>query len=242
MDRNTDVSLRTGEETENDQAGGSKQRRFWQFWLSLPGFITAIASLLGALAALAALFVHQNQQLTQRTEALEQATSRPQPTVTVTETVTATPAPPATGPGPSALPLADGSRFLADLDPVDVGFVFYSPETAIMSDRPYPHSVEVGCSDSYMIYNTGGSKQLTAILGVADSASDANGAIADISFYDQDDRQIGKTVSVSVAHPAPVALDMTGVIQTKITCSGRDRVTDDSRWFHVMLGDAALIP
>ena len=73
MDRDSGVSLRGGEETEVDQAGGSKPRRFWQFWLSLPGFITAIASLLGALAALAALFVHQNQQLTQRTEALEQA-------------------------------------------------------------------------------------------------------------------------------------------------------------------------
>jgi hypothetical protein len=131
---------------------------------------------------------------------------------------------------------------LADLDPLDVDSVFYSPETAIISNRSYPHSVEVGCSDSYLIYNTSGSKQLTATLGVADSASDANGAIADISFYDQDNRQIGKTVSVSVAHPTAVTLDVTGVVQTKITCSGRDRVTDDSRWFHVMLADAALTP
>ncbi|HKE50125.1 MAG TPA: hypothetical protein VKE25_01310 [Actinomycetes bacterium] len=244
MDRDSGVSLRGGEETEGDQAGGSKPRRFWQFWLSLPGFITAIASLLGALAALAALFVHQNQQLTQRTEALQQATSRPQPTVTVTETVTASPPPlPGPGPGPSpTVPPPPGSRYLADLDPVDVGFAFYSPETAIMSNRSYPHSVEVGCTDSYMIYNTSGSSKLIATLGVADSASDANGAIADISFYDQDDRQIDKTFSVSVAHPTAVTIDLTGVVQTKITCSGRDRVNDDSRWFHVMLGDAALAP
>jgi hypothetical protein len=244
MERDSDVSLRTDERTEGDQPAESKHRGFWRFWLSLPGFIAAIATLVTALTALAALFVHQNQQLTERTEALEQATSSPQPTVTVTVTAP----PPTGGPGPgftdvpSQPPPPGGSRFLADLDPVDFGSLFYSPETAVISSRPYPHSVEIGCSGSYLIYNTSGSKQLTATLGVADSASDANGAIADISFYDQDDRQLGKTVSVSVAHPAAVTLDMTGIVQTKITCAGRDRVTDDSRSFHVMLGDAALIP
>ncbi|MGH8835847.1 MAG: hypothetical protein ACRDWG_12785 [Actinomycetes bacterium] len=251
MDRDSDVSLRTDERMEREQPAGSKHRGFWQFWLSLPGLITAIATLVTALTALAALFVHQNQQLNERTEALEQATSSPQPTVTVTATVTATPEPPAVGSGPgpgisgpgvSGPTLPDGSRYLAELDPVDSNTFSYSSEAAVMSNRTYPHSVEVACGDTYLIYNTSGSSQLTATLGVADNASNANGAIADLSFYDQDDRQISKTASVSIAHPATVTLDMTGVVQTKIMCFGRDRVTDERRTFRVIIGDAALTP
>src|SRR4029453_3938433 len=77
MERDSDVSLRTDERTEGDQPAESKHRGFWRFWLSLPGFIAAIATLVTALTALAALFVHQNQQLTERTWALDQPTSRP---------------------------------------------------------------------------------------------------------------------------------------------------------------------
>ena len=248
MDRDSDVSLRTDERTESDQPAGAKQRRFWQFWLSLPGFITAIATLIGALAALAALFVHQNQQLSERTEALDQATSSPQPTVTVTVTGSPTgtgpspvggPVPP--GGGPTSLPPPSGSRYLSDLDPVGAT-VSSRTGTAVLSNLSYTRSVLMYCADGYLIYNTSGSSQLTATLGVADNATSANGAIGDIEFYDQDGRQIGKTVSVSLAHPAPVQLDTTGVIQTKITCSGRDRVTDAGRNFYVAIGDAALTP
>ena len=243
MERDSDVSLRTDERTEGDQSAESKHRGFWRFWLSLPGFIAAIATLVTALTALAALFVHQNQQLTERTEALEQATSSPQPTVTVT-----VPGPAPTGIGPSpdftnapspALP--DASRYLADLDLVGAT-VSSSAETAVLSNRSYTRSVLMYCNGGYLIYDTSGSSRLTATLGVADNATSANGAIGDIAFYDQDGRQIGKTESVSLAHPTQVQLDTTGVIQTKINCSGRDRVTDDPRHFYVMLGDAALIP
>lgn len=229
------------EEPEPSKNGG-----FWRFWLSLPGLITAIASLVGALAALAALFVHQNQQLTQRTEALEQATSRPQPTVTVTETVTATPDSPngfgsnVSDPG-SGSTLPGGSRYLADLSPVG-GSMSTSAEAAVLSNRSYTRSVLMFCDDGDLIYNTSGWNKLTATLGVADNASDANGAIADVAFYDQDDRQIGKQIAVSIAHPTTVTFDMSGVVQTKITCSGRDRITDEARWFYVTLGDAALTP
>lgn len=241
MERDSDVSLRTHERTEDDQPAESRHRGFWRFWLSLPGFIAAIATLVTALTALAALFVHQNQQLTERTEALEQATSSPQPTVTVTATVTAAPDPTGIGLGPAPAG-PDGSRYLADLEPVDSN-AFYSSDAAVMSDRSYTHSVRMSCGDGdYVIYNTSGSSQLTATVGVADNAASANGAIADISFYDQDDRQIGETSSVSVAHPTPVTLAMNDVVQTKITCSGRDRATDESRYFDVTLGDAALSP
>jgi hypothetical protein len=246
MERDSDVSLRTDERTEGDQPAESKHRGFWRFWLSLPGFIAAIATLVTALTALAALFVHQNQQLTERTEALEQATSSPQPTVTVTVTAPPGPAPTGIGPSPdfpNALSPAspDASRYLADLDLVGAT-VSSSAETAVLSNRSYTRSVLMYCNGGYLIYDTSGSSRLTATLGVADNATSANGAIGDIAFYDQDGRQIGKTVSVSLAHPTQVQLDTTGVIQTKINCSGRDRVTDDPRHFYVTLGDAALIP
>jgi len=246
----SDSPLGNGGSIGDDEQPESRHRGFWRFWLSLPGLLAAVATLVTALTALAALFVHQNQVLDERTVALDQATSHPLPTVTVTATVTAAPELPTIGTGPdsgfvdsaapaSTLPL--GSRYLADLEPVDWSTA-YSTEAAVLSNRSYPRSVSLYCDDGYVIYNTSGSSQLTVQLGVADNASEANGAISDIAFYDQDDRKLGKTVVVSLAHPARVTLDLAGVVQTKITCSGRDRVTDETRQFYVTLGDAALIP
>ncbi|MCI0687763.1 MAG: hypothetical protein L0Y54_11070 [Sporichthyaceae bacterium] len=77
---------------------------------------------------------------------------------------------------------------------------------------------------------------------MADNTPDASGAIGDVSFYDQDDRQIGKTVAVSLGRPSRATFDLAGAVQTKITCAGRDRVTDEPRHFYVTLGDAALVP
>ena len=232
-------------------AGARRHRGLWRFWSSLPALLGAIAALITAVATLAALFVHQNQVLEQRTEALEQATSEPIPTVTVTSTVTAAPsslptiptgsdATAATAPG-SSLPF--GSRYLADLDPVgssaasDIG-------PAVLSNQAYPKSVLMYCSPggTYMIYNTSGMSRLTAQLGVADNARSASGGIADIAVYDQDDRQIGETASVSLAHPQRVDLGVGGVVQAKITCAARDRATDQGRAFYITLGDAALVP
>ena len=249
-DRRFDAGAGSHEAGDPGDPSPGKHRGFWRFWGSLPGLLTAIATLITAIAALAALFVQQKQELDERTEALQQATSQPTPTVTVTATVTGAPATlpttptgsDPTGTDPSSDPeLPFGSRYLSELDPVDWSGSF-SAESAVLSNRPYPRSVLLWCNEGYVIYNTSGSSQLTAQLGVADNASAANGAIGDISFYDQDDRKLGTTVAVSLGHPTRVTLDLGGAVQTKITCAGRDRVTDEVRHFYVTLGDAALVP
>jgi hypothetical protein len=240
-----------GESLDGDDAQSRRHRGFWRFWGSLPGLLGAIAALITAVATLAALFVHQTQVLEDRTEALEQATSQPTPTVTVTSTVTATPSSlptVGTGSAPTAgatpgSPLPFGGRYLADLEPVGKSAAADTGQ-AVLSNQAYPKSVLMSCSSggTYMIYNTSGMSRLTAQLGVADNAVAASGGIADIAVYDQDDRKIGETVSVSLAHPQPVDLSIGGVVQAKITCAARDRVTDRGRAFYVTLGDAALVP
>ncbi|MCI0687764.1 MAG: hypothetical protein L0Y54_11075 [Sporichthyaceae bacterium] len=161
-----DRPLDTGSEpSEPGDRRSGKHRGFWRFWLSLPGLLTAVAGLITAIAALAALFVQQKQTLDERTEALEQATSRPTPTVTVT--VTATPAslpttpvgsdPSGTDPGAGPT-LPFGSRYLIDLDPVEANWGSLSTEPTVVSNRSYPRSLSIWCDGgTHVIYNTSGS-------------------------------------------------------------------------------------
>ncbi|MGQ4383732.1 hypothetical protein [Streptomyces sp. SAS_270] len=107
-----------------------------------------------------------------------------------------------------------------------------------MSGVDYPHSVIIFCvggrANDYQ-YNLGATgKRLLGQVGIGDS-EDASGLPANVSFYG-DDRLI-KTVKVSLGKPAPINLDIRGVIRLRIAATLIQGVYD-GRNISVSVGDA----
>ncbi len=224
-------------------------RRQWNI-LTL-GF-TFIVALTGGVAGLEVLH-HQpvaNGQPAAPTTATATAaapTPAPQPTTT---TVQATPSlsasatvEPTVAPSGSepATPGAGAIGYLDSLDAVNGG---YTRSAVMFSGQRYPRSITMYClhaTSDYIEWNVAGYQTFKATLGVPDTASDAFGGIAEMIFYDQDNRQLGKTYDVSLGHPQAVQIPLNGAVHLRVTCSGRDIKTNQPRGFYGGLGDASII-
>ncbi|HET8659202.1 MAG TPA: hypothetical protein VFM55_09415 [Micromonosporaceae bacterium] len=138
------------------------------------------------------------------------------------------PAPPAAT-GPALVPVPDGTTEMPPLE---------TPDPA-----PTQRSVTWYCmypTSSYIEWNVAGYQTFTATLGIADDTSDAFGAIASMTFYDEDGRQLTKPIDVRMGHPQPVRIPLAGVVHLRLTCSGRDARTNETRGFRSSLGDPAI--
>ena len=60
-------------------------------------------------------------------------------------------------------------------------------------------------------------------------------------FYNQDGHQLGKPVDVSVGHPVPVTIPLTGVVHMRVVCSGRDVKTSSEAGVYGAMGDAMIV-
>jgi hypothetical protein len=141
--------------------------------------------------------------------------------------------------GPSGAP--GGVRYLDALDAVNG---YYNAGPINLSGKRYPRSVSFWCSrptSSYIEWNVAGSREFNATLGVADDTSNAFGRVVEMIFYDQDGRQIGKPTDVSVGHPVPITLPLTGVVHLRMACSGRDAKTSDQVEVRAAMGDAKIV-
>jgi hypothetical protein len=113
------------------------------------------------------------------------------------------------------------------------------------SSQQYPRSVSLYCyaaTQTYLQWNVAGNSTFSTTAGIADDAQDAYGIIAEFTFYDQDGHQLTpKPVDVSVGHPVPVRIDLSRVVNLRVTCAARDATTSEERSVTASLGDPITI-
>jgi NPCBM/NEW2 domain-containing protein len=132
-------------------------------------------------------------------------------------------------------------KYLDSEDSLDGSFAA-NPVT--FSAHRYPRGISFWCgsaTDSRLQWNVAGYRHFTAVAGIDDKTEDAFGAISEFIFYDQDGRQlVPKPVDVSVGHPHKVTLDLTNVVNLRVTCSSRTAKTDDPRSTRSSFGDPVV--
>jgi hypothetical protein len=120
----------------------------------------------------------------------------------------------------------------------------FDPDAVTFSAQRYPRGISFWCSsatNSRLQWNVAGYHHFTAVAGIDDKTEDAFGAISEFIFYDQDGRQlVPKPVDVSVGHPHKVTLDLTGVVNLRMTCSSRTAKTDEPRDTRSSFGDPVV--
>jgi hypothetical protein len=249
MSTDTDETVYQGDSPHEEDAP-RRGHTFLRFWATVPGVLTGLATLLTAAAAILGVFAHQQAQvIDDKTRELNDVRAEPAPTVTVTVTEAATPSADGLGEfdpvGADTLdtPAPGSTRYLADLDAVESNSWRVEPGDKTISGKQYAHSLLLGCGSApggYAIYDVHGSTSLRAQVGIADDATNANGVVAAVTFTDEDGVKLGKTISVSVGHSQAVNVPTSGVVQLKVSCVSRDKVTGEGTSVELTLGDAAV--
>lgn len=231
-----------------DPGSGKKPRHRIRKWLksaagistSVAGIATSAATILGLFAAhQSAQIRHYGQVVRHQTQQIRELRAQPRPTVTV-----------------SAMPPADtadggasssGQEYLYSMQPtVDNGES--DQEGTTIGGQSYPQSVAFYCTGTANgqpteAWDVAGMNTFSAVVGVPDDSSDVTGYVGTLSFANQDGRQLGKTVSVSLGHPSRVMLNIGGVTQLDVTCYAHDPSSGNSEvnGLQVALGNARIV-
>ncbi|MEV6843942.1 NPCBM/NEW2 domain-containing protein [Actinoplanes sp. NPDC051411] len=133
------------------------------------------------------------------------------------------------------------TKYLDTEDPLDGG---YNANAVTFSAQRYPRGVSFYCysdTQSRLQWDVAGYAHFTAVAGIDDETEGAFGAVADLTFYDQDGHQLlPKPVEVSVGHPKKVSLALNGVVSLRMTCSGRIAKTNEEHDTHTSFGDPVV--
>lgn len=216
-------------------------------WVSsLQALVVAVTSLLTASTAFLGYFTvhqstqlkHQGQtiaaqrsqisQLKQSLQATPSAPHSPPPSASSSDSING-------GAGPA------GGVYLSALSPT-VNGANTGPQT--IKNLSYTNSVSFDCPGSpstpYVAYDVSGYHTFTALVGLADNTQNAIGDEGTVTFTDQNNRQLGKAVTVALGSPARVTLNIVGVTQLGATCVGRNVATQSWVDIPVVLGNAAV--
>jgi hypothetical protein len=159
----------------------------------------------------------------------------------------ATPSPTPSGGGNSAGTSQPGSggHYLSALSPtVDNGGAGTGQQ--VMAARSYPYTLSFYCNGPNgdqpdEAYDVAGSTSFSAVIGIPDNSSDVTDVVATVTFTTETNQRIGKAVQVSLGHPARVSLNITGVTQLGVSCTGRNAGTGQTaNGFQVALGNARI--
>jgi hypothetical protein len=187
---------------------------------SFSGILASLATIVAAVAAVIAghqttVVRQQNQIIVNLHQQLKSATA-------------AAIATPATAPstGTSGGTSLSPAGYLSALQPT-VDQAEEQTGQQIMSAKSYPDSVTFGCDGpqgSFQsedeAYDVAGNTQFTAVVGIPDNATDATGLEETVIFASQNGSQLAKPVVVSLGSPAQVSLNISGVTQLQVTCTG----------------------
>jgi hypothetical protein len=146
------------------------------------------------------------------------------------------------GPTSSSTDQPSGVTYLDELS-ADQRNGGYVREPVTMNHILYDRSVQLTCNgkDSWFIYPIAGHRTLSFALGIDDSVTSAFGRAADVTFYADRGTQIGERHTAGLGAAQKVEVDVTGVIQLKIRCIGRDAESNEQKNVpHVALGEAVL--
>jgi hypothetical protein len=236
-----------GAKTEKQAASGGRLGRIAAAMTSVAGIATAIATIMtSATAALGVVIHHQNTQLQQAHEQVSQQAQQ----IQVLQSSQAAQQTPTPGPSATASPtpspgLTGVAHYLSNLDPT-VNNEGLQNGQEVIAAVPYPNSIAFGCSGSYNgqpgeAYDVAGNTVFTAEVGLADNTEYVTGVIATVVFSNEAGQQLGKPVQVSLGHPKKVTLNISGLTQLGMSCTGRNAQTGQTTsGFDVAIGDAGI--
>jgi hypothetical protein len=123
----------------------------------------------------------------------------------------------------------------------------YQNGSQTLSAKPYPDSIMFYCEGYYsqdhpdMAYDVAGNSLFTAVVGIPDNSANATGLAETVIFATQSGRELGKPVVVSLGSPAKVSLNITGVTQLQVTCTGVDQSShQQANGNELALGNASV--
>jgi hypothetical protein len=213
---------------------------------SFAAIATALATIMTSVTAILGVVVHR--QATQLQQAHAQVSQQAQQITKLRVQASAASrharqaAPSSPGPAASSSPL----HYFSNMNPT-VDNTGVQDGQQVIAATPYVNTITFGCEGAQdgqpdEAYDVAGSSTFTAEVGIPDNMQGATDAIATITFSNESEQQIGKTVQVWLGHPVAVSMDVTGVTQLGITCDARDRRTnqDENDNFDVSLGNAGI--
>lgn len=214
---------------------------------SLTTILGAFATIMTAVATILGLLVHHQatqlqhatakastdqQQIAQQKRTIQQLQSATSPRATASGS--------ATGAGAT---LSGVAHYLSNESPT-VDRDGMGTGQQVIGAKSYPNTVLWGCGDTTTpneAYDVAGSSVFTTEAGIPDNMSGATDVIATVTFTNESGQQIGQPVQVSLGHPASVHLNIKGVTQLGMSCTGRDRQTNQNAdSFSVALGNAGV--
>jgi hypothetical protein len=118
----------------------------------------------------------------------------------------------------------------------------------IMSAKSYPKSVTFSCNGTFgqdgpdEAYDVAGHHLFTAVVGIPDNASNATDLAETVTFASENGTPLAKPVVVSLGSPATVEINISGVTQLQMTCTGQDENNQQlqENGNQLALGDAAI--
>lgn len=231
---------RAGQVGVNERPRKRRSKSRFRSWItSFSGILASLATIVAAVASV--LAAHQTNRVDQLTIIVKQQRQQLQASVAKGDGRS-------NGPGSSSgggAPLAGGA-YLSALQPtVDDADLGTGSQT--MSATAYPDSVTFGCDgpggagQPDEAFDVAGHTLFRAVVGIPDNAQDATSLNETVTFANQSSAQLFKPVVVSLGSPAVVQLNISGVTQLEVTCSGADPQTQQQENGNlVTLGNAYI--
>jgi hypothetical protein len=205
--------------TEGAQERKRKSKSRFSRWLrSFSGILASVATIVAALASVVA--AHQTSRVNQLTitvrqqrQQLEAAGAQPAAHSSTTPS------------GSTGNAVLTGVTYLSALQPTVSDAQVQTGQQA-MSARTYPNSIMFGCDGTLIngqpdvAYDVAGHTLFHAAVGIPDDAQDATNVNETVSFANQSGALLIKPVVVSLGKLATVQINISGVTQLEMTCTG----------------------
>jgi hypothetical protein len=214
-----------GEPAKGRKEAGRRKKekgRLAGWFTSVSGVFASIATVVAAVASVLAahqtarvdqltIVVHQQRQQIEQSQ--QTAGKNGQGTGTTVSS------------GASGGAQSAGSTYLSALQPtVDNGDI--GTGSQIMSAKSYADSVTLECipadggGQPAEAFDVAGHKLFTAVVGIPDNTNNVTSVNETVVFANQSGTALIGPVTVSLGHPATVRLNISGVTQLAITCTG----------------------
>jgi hypothetical protein len=228
---------------QRPRKGRSKSRfRSWVTWLS--GILASLATIVAAVASLFA--AHQTSRVDQLTIIVNQQRQQLRASAASAAKAAAAARSNTTPSSSSGGAAPTGGTYLAALQPT-VNNADLETGAQTMSATAYSNSITFGCEGTAgtdqpdEAFDVAGHTSFSAVVGIPDNTQNATSLNETVTFADQTGTQLMKPVVVSLGSPATVQLNISGVTQLEMTCSGTDPQTQQQDDGNVVtLGNAYI--
>jgi hypothetical protein len=204
------------------------------------GILASVATIVAAGASVVA--AHQTSRVDQLTIIVKQQRQQLQASAAKAAARSATTTPSTSSGGT----VPTGGTYLSALQPT-IAEAELQTGAQTMSATAYPNSVTFNCDGPFNTdqpdeaYDVAGHTRFHAVVGLPDNTQNATSLNETVTFANQSGSQLMKPIAVSLGNPAVVNLNITGVTQLELTCTGTDPQTQQSdNGNQVTLGNAYI--